>query len=147
MILGLVLALAACSGETLPDDVVGYKSCLKLNAEELPQKDDDPHVGVKNVYACNVTEADLVTADGEPIVPYREGTLIVKEATRKSEGQDYPWLVATARKEGGAWTWKEYTRNFPGEDFVRIPVAEAVCVDCHAKVKGVDYIYTVLQKN
>lgn len=140
----LALSLAACS-EELPADVPGYADrCVRMNVEPIPPTEgDDPHEGEKNVYACNVTVGDLLASDGSRILPYPDGTLIVKESSKPSQG--FVWLVATARKAGGSWEWDEYTRNFASEDLLRIPSSEAVCVDCHRKVEAVDWIYTGYQ--
>jgi hypothetical protein len=137
----VALAATGCS-EAVPHDIANYKErCIRMNAEPIPEKDSDPHRGVKNVYACGVTEEQLVE-DGEPIFPYPEGTIIVKESTR--EGQGYPWLIATARKEGGVFRWDEYTRNFPDQEFLHILAGEEVCTDCHKDVeKSSDWIFTV----
>lgn len=139
----LLVPLGGC-GEELPADVAGYaERCVKMNAKLIEPTDDDPHEGYKNVYACNIEAADLLTAAGAPALPYPDGTMIVKESSR--ENQDYVWLIATARKQGGAWRWDEYTRNFPEEEFVRIAASEKVCIDCHTKVEAADFIYTVYQ--
>ena len=85
--------LSAC-GDTLPDDVEGYETrCLRINASPLPPYPGDPHRGTKNVFACDVDPA-IVRANTRPFPP---GTLIVKESTR--EGEQFPWLVATARRD------------------------------------------------
>jgi hypothetical protein len=46
------------------------------------------------------------------------------------------------RKQGGAWKWDEYTRNFGHEPFARILASETVCTDCHRQVQGADWIFT-----
>jgi hypothetical protein len=131
------LGAAGCSGESLPADVAGYQSrCQKMNTQPIRVYEDDPHEGMKDVYACNV-ELALLEANTRP---FPEGTLIVKESTK--EGFDYPWLLATARKLGGAWKWDEYTRNFGDEDFVRILASESVCTDCHRRAEPADWIFT-----
>ncbi len=133
------LVLAACGvllvgcGEPPPSDALALEHCVKLNIEPLPQTPEDPHVGTKDVFGCGVPKEAL-----RP--PYPDGTLIVKLATR--QGQGFPWLLATARKVGGQWAWAEYTRNFAEEEYAKLPVREAVCTDCHAKVAAIDYIYT-----
>lgn len=138
--LGMVLAVSffvACT-EALPDDVYGYRqNCIRLNADPIPPTEDDPHRGTKNVYACNIT-ADALDAG---TFPYPDGTLIVKESTKP--GQDYTWLIATARKADSEWSWDEYKRNFGNEDFYRLPVSESVCTDCHKKAKDTDFVFTV----
>lgn len=139
LIVGVSLLTACTDG--LPADVAGYaERCLKLNAELLPLTADDPHTGEKNVYACNVSESQLIGGDGAPIRPYPEGTLIVKEAFR--DGQAYPWLVALMRKSGGAWQWAEYTRNFADQDFAELPISDTVCTDCHRQVEPIDWVFT-----
>lgn len=105
-----------------------------MNRELLPKREDDPHEGKKNVFACNVSCEELQER------PFPDGTVVVKESIK--DGQDYAWLVATARKSGGEWQWDEYTRNFPSEDFVSILASESVCIDRHVKWRGADWIAT-----
>lgn len=134
-------ALVGCT-EGLPDDIRGYRDrCISMTPEPIPPSDDDPHAGTKRVWACNVTEADLLDGSGNPKFPYPDGTLIVKESQK--QGQDHVWLIATARKEAGSWTWNEYTRNFENELFAHILADESVCTGCHKDAKGTDWIWTV----
>jgi len=128
----------ACA-EPLPSELENYREeCLKMNCEPISVKNDDPHEGVKDVFACNVSEEALLeTLEG---APYPDGTIIVKESTRTDS--DYPWLIATARKRGDSWKWDEYTRNFENEDFLRIVSGESVCTDCHDKARSRDWIFT-----
>ena len=139
-----MLVLFSCS-EPLPPEIEGYASsenCFKLNKEPVPPThDDDPHEGIKNIYACNVTAEELFEPSNGPIFPYPEGTLIIKES--RKEDQDYQWLIATAEKKNGAWEWAEYTRNFENEEFIKILAPASVCSDCHKKAKATDYIFTV----
>lgn len=131
------LLLAAGCGGGLPADVEGYASrCERMNEAPLPPYDGDPHRGAKNVYACNV-DVTLLRANRRP---FPDGTLIVKESTRPPETA--PWLVATARKQNGAWQWDEYTRNFADEGFGRILAGQSVCTDCHQQVREADWIFT-----
>ena len=135
--LSLITALMWLSGcsEPLPPDVEGYASnCIQLNSVEIPPYPDDPHDGYKTVYACHTSVAELEARS------YPEGALVVKAARKQS--QDYPFLIATARKENGEWRWAEYTRNFDNEGFLKLPIAEAVCVDCHRTYEALDWIMT-----
>jgi hypothetical protein len=143
LLLFALLALTACS-ESLPDDVPGYRErCLLMNRAPIPPTASDPHEGVKNVFACGVTEDQLIEADGKLLLPYPEGTLIVKESVKPEQG--YVWLIATARKQDGQWAWDEYKRNFDNEGFLRILASESVCVDCHRQVEGQDWMFTTYQ--
>ena len=136
-----VLLSAGCT--VLPDGVEGYEDrCIQLNAELIPPTASDPHLGNKNVYACDVELEALV--DGSAI-PCADGTMIVKESFR--EGEDFPWLLATAEKKSGSWEWKEYKRNFENEDFVQILAGEQVCRNCHEAVKDSgDWIFTFYEE-
>lgn len=141
--IGVALTVGACSSE-LPADLEGYaERCIRLNGSEIPPHDDDVHEGYKIVYACEVELSDLVDEAGAPRTPYPDGIVFVKESRR--EHQDFPWLVATARKVDGGWEWEEFTRNFESEPLLSIPVPESVCRDCHAKVAAIDFIYTTYQ--
>lgn len=137
-LLGSVLALLATAcGSTLPEDIPGYADrCVRMNAVPIPRYDSDPHKGTKNVYGCGISQALLETNNR----PFPEGTLIVKESTR--EGESFPWLIATARKQGGAWHWDEYTRNFADEDFRHGLAGESICTGCHVRAQAADWIFT-----
>ena len=138
--LSLVLSMG-CT--TLPDDIPGYQDkCIRMNADPIAPTDDDPHEGYKEVYACDVGESDLK-------VPYPDGTVMVKESCPHGPCRDgeMVWLIATARKANGSWSWNEYTRNFEDEDFVEILADESVCTNCHKKVEALDWIYTPYQPN
>jgi hypothetical protein len=116
---------------------VTAQRCVRLNAALIPPYDGDPHPGDKNVYACDVAES----AVRDNARPFPAGTVIVKESTRR--GEDFPWLVATARKgANGAWRWDEYTRNFSDEPLRRILVPQSKCMDCHARARPADFIFT-----
>lgn len=141
-VLLILLAWPSACAEPLPDDVENYREeCLKMNCEPIGVTKDDPHDGEKDVFACNLSEDELLrTLDG---APFPDGTLIVKESTRRDS--DYPWLIATARKRGNDWKWDEYTKNFEDEEFLHILSGESVCTDCHKKVSYRDWIFTVYQ--
>lgn len=121
----------------MPDDLEDYATrCVRMNGEEIGPYEDDPHEGFKNVYACNVPQATL-KADTRP---FPDGTIIVKESRR--EGEDFVWLIATARKREGSWQWDEYTRNFGNEGHRRLAVPQSTCTDCHQAARARDYIFT-----
>lgn len=132
-----LFALSAGCGEALPEDIEGYRErCIRLNEQPIAVTNDDPHEGVKNVYACDI---DCSAINQRPLP---DGTLIVKESQRADS--DFVWLIATARKTGSDWQWDEYTRNFSNESFLSVAVSEEVCVDCHKKWKADDWISTYL---
>lgn len=110
-----------------------------MNLVPIPRRDPDPHPGRKNVYACNVPVTDLENGTR----PFADGTIIVKESIK--ENVDYPWLIATARKEHGQWQWDEYTRNFADEEFLHTLGAESICTDCHSRARAADWIFTQYQ--
>ena len=133
-----LMALVGC-GESLPPDIVGYEtntSCVRLNQAPIEPYEGDPHKGFKNVFACNVDPV-LVAANKRP---FPDGTLIVKESRRS--GENFIWLVATARKSNGRWRWDEYTRNFDNEDHQRLLLKQSKCTDCHKQAAAQDFIYT-----
>lgn len=133
----LVATILAGCAEMPPDDVLRYQvDCIRMNAEPIPVYDDDPHQGAKNVFACQVPRAQL-EANARP---FPDGALIVKEARR--DGDDFAWLVAAARKQGGAWRWDEYTRNFADEEFRHVLSGEGVCTGCHQAARSSDWIFT-----
>ena len=131
----------------LPDDVAGYTQWLKLNAEPIPPvPGGDPHNGTKNVYV-NKTREDIAP-NGEQQFPYPDGSIVVKEADRP--GKDYVGLIAIMRKKAGVdpdhndWEFIEYVRNAPDAEFSVI-AKDGVCWGCHARVEGIDYVFTELE--
>jgi hypothetical protein len=138
----LVAALLVHCAQPLPGDIADYRErCVPMNCDPISVKSDDPHEGEKDVFACDVPEAALLdTLDG---APFPEGSIIVKESTRRDS--NYPWLVATARKKSDGWQWDEYSRNFENEEFLHIAAGEDVCIDCHRKARVADWIYTVYE--
>ena len=131
-------ALLAGCGAPWPDDVAGYQTrCLRMNAQPIPPYDGDPHRGMKNVYACDVVDATRR--------PFPDGALIVKESTRV--GEDFVWLVALARKQGGVWQWDEYTRNFADEELRHGLAGRAVCTACHVHAEDADWIFTAYARD
>ncbi len=131
--------IALACAEALPDDIANYRddpNCHQMNVAPLPKRGDDPHEGVKDVFACNVP-LEALESNARP---FPAGAVIIKESTRSDS--DYAWLVATARKSESGWTWNEYSRNFEDEEFVHIAASEQVCIDCHQKVEALDWIYT-----
>ena len=71
--------------------------------------------------------------------PFPDGTLIVKDAVR--DGESFPWLVAIARKQAGAWRWDEYTRNFEDEELRHGLAGQSICTGCHVKAAALDMIF------
>jgi hypothetical protein len=137
----LNVLLVGCGAESLPQDFAPGEGCLLATETPLEPTHDDPHEGTKNVYYCGVEETQLVSEQGIPQLPYPEGTRILKVSTK--EGQGYPWLVAEMEKVGGEWAWAEFTRNFPDEDFVKIPVGEDTCTGCHVDARDSDWVFTL----
>ena len=146
----LAVALLAACAELPTVEMLDYESCIQLNAEPIPPAgDDDPHDGWKDVYACRVTLDDLVDGDGTLLTPpWPDGSLVIKTSCFTGpcdEDGAYPWLLATAEKQDGAWTWKEYTRNFPDDKLALIGAPESLCIDCHAKYENQDWIVTLYE--
>lgn len=133
----LLAAVSSACGVSLPSEVADYATrCAKLNMTEIPPHESDAHPGFKNVFACEL-DAAVVSAD---VRPFPEGALIVKESTR--QGETAPWLVATARKQGGTWHWDEYTRSTTSEPLIHTLAADSVCTGCHRQALAVDWIFT-----
>ena len=131
----------------LPEDVAGYDSWLKINAEPIPPvAGGDPHNGTKNVYVNQEREA--IAPDGEQQFPYPDGSIVVKEANRPDK--DYVGLIVIMRKKAGSdpdhndWEFIEYTRDAQDKEFT-VLASGRVCWGCHSKVKDNDYIFTGLE--
>ncbi len=130
----------------LPEDVAGYETWLKLNAEPIPPvPGGDPHNGTKNVFVNK--DRDTIAPDGEQQFPYPDGSIVVKEATRPNK--DYIGLIAIMRKVEGSdpehndWEFIEYTRNAADADFT-VLARDRICWGCHARVEDMDYVFTEL---
>lgn len=129
-----------CSPESLPSDFVVDDECIRVNEALIEPTKDDPHEGFKNVYLCH-TDPGILLSDSLPVFPYPDGTKYIKTSTL--EGRSFPWLIAIAEKADGTWHWNEYTRNFENEDYLKLPVDEFVCENCHKKAKSTDSIFTI----
>lgn len=130
----------------LPDDVAGYETWLKLNAEPIPPvAGGDPHNGTKNVYVNK--DRNTIAPDGKQQFPYPDGSIVVKEAYRPNK--DYIGLIAIMRKVEGSdpdnndWEFIEYIRNQSDADFTVI-ASGRICWSCHARVEDMDYVFTGL---
>jgi hypothetical protein len=133
----VAVGLASACSAPLPDELADYRTrCVRMNDQPLPEAPNDPHVGRKNVYACDVPAEDLAKHQR----PFPDGTTIVKEAFR--DGEDFNWLIAAAQKRNGRWRWNEWTRNFADEEFRHILAGESVCTGCHQRVQSLDWIFT-----
>lgn len=130
------LSVSAC-GASVPDDLKDYEQrCIRLNQAPIPKYPGDPHAGMKNVYVCNLS-ADEVAKD---VRPFPDGAMVVKDSQR--EGEDFKWLIATARKQNGRWSWDEYTRNFSNEEMLGLLTSDSKCLSCHKRAVKDDYIFT-----
>jgi Cytochrome P460 len=133
--MSLVPLLAMGCGADLPEDIQDYASrCIPIATAD--PYDGDPHHGNKRIFACNVDVAFLATGTR----PFPDGTIIVKESTKPRECA--PWLIATMRKQAGAWSWAEYTRNFADEDFGELLVPTSKCTGCHGGARDSDWVFS-----
>jgi hypothetical protein len=119
----------------LPSYTAGYESWTRLNAEAIPPRDSDPHLGTKEVYVSRPPRANGV---------YRYGSIVVKEARRP--GKSFVGLVAVMRKVRGAdpahndWVVVEWTRERRTEAFDET-ASGAVCSSCHMGAAESDYVW------
>ena len=119
----------------LPDELAGYDSWTRLNAEPIPPRSPDPHEGTKNVYASVGADAGR----------YPDGAIVVKEAVRP--GADFIGLIAMMRKERGAqpdhndWVWVEWVRDGPEAEFSEL-ASGSVCYSCDVQARATDYVFT-----
>jgi Cytochrome P460 len=119
----------------LPEWTAGYRRWTKLNADLLPPRDSDPHLGTKNVFASRPARGGT----------YPVGTIVVKEGFRP--GKDFVGLIATMRKIQGRnpehddWVFVEWAREAPSEPFTEL-ASGGVCESCHQGVADQDYVFT-----
>jgi hypothetical protein len=132
----------------LPDDVAGFDSWTRLNAEPIPQDSPqaqrvgfDAHGGVKDVYV-NRPRAAVAGAEGRT---FPDGAIVVKAA--REDGAIT--LVAIMRKVAGSdpahgdWEFVEYKRDGAGDPFATdASLAGATCWGCHATASGSDWVFT-----
>jgi hypothetical protein len=160
-VLGAFVGLGACDSDPFPAALEGYATsadCVVMNLDPVPPDDDVPHPGYKTIYACHDDPGSLFDGDEEwkypfksdgDLVGYPDGTLFIKESCMDGEcsevPEDFVFLLATAEKIAGAWTWHEYTRNFEEEPLLEVPFPESACKDCHQKVEAADWMYTGYQ--
>lgn len=119
----------------LPAWTAGYREWMRLNADPIPPRDSDPHLGTKQVYASSERLRNV----------FPPGTVIVKEARRP--GADFVGLVAGMRKVPGSnpahndWVFVEWTRESRDARFTEL-ARGAVCESCHSGVAPQDYVFT-----
>jgi Cytochrome P460 len=119
----------------LPSYTDRYRSWTKINRKPIPPRANDPHHGVKNVFASKPKRGGR----------YPYGTVIVKEGL--PPGKQWVRLVAVMRKVRGAspknndWQMREWTRGSPGGRFSEIASGQ-VCYSCHVGAKKNDYVFT-----
>lgn len=127
----------------LPKTIRGYQTWNRVNAEPIPPKPSDPHLGNKQVHV-SVPRRLVAGLDG-PGDRLPAGTTVVKTAVRPDA--DFVGLVAVMRKVAGAdplhndWEFAEYTRQSVGEPF-EIIARDAVCWTCHQGAAGTDYVFS-----
>ena len=98
LILIISLGWMGCS-TPIPGDIENYATeCLLMTPEPHAPTEDDPHDGFKDVYACGISEEDLLALTNQG-TPWPDGSCVVKESTKEHQG--FPWLIATASK-----TWQ-----------------------------------------
>jgi Cytochrome P460 len=119
----------------LPQYTAGYKSWTKINRRPIPPRANDPHHGVKNVYASKAKRG----------ARYPYGTVVVKEGF--PPGKKWVRLMAVMRKVRGAsprnndWQMREWTRSSPSGRFTEI-ASGSICYSCHVGAKRNDYVFT-----
>ncbi len=146
MFLGVVWLARAQTG--IPGEIAGYRSWTKMNGILLNDP-SNPQAGPKNTFVNLSPEqlADIYGGAGRARHHFPDGAVVVRETLDAASGFIRVLFVmrydskATATK---AWVFSGYTRTAADKPFeaAAIPDPVARCLNCHAQVKGADYVFT-----
>jgi len=135
------LVLAQPAG--VPDEIADYWDWTRLNIDRFTENTTGAHPQPKDVYV-NLEPADLVDAAGAAIVPFPDGTIIVKE--RNDRDALLVDRLYTMEKVDGTWIYAFYDRqgdgSFSGRSFGAAP---NLCADCHQAAEA-DFVFTPFER-
>lgn len=126
----VVVASARTTANGLPSYTDGWQKWPKINSK--PFRNCGPpcaHSGVKNVYASKRKVG----------ARYPNRTVIVK--TIVEPGTSFVGQFAVMRKVNGRWQFVEYSRSSAKARYTVLGQGQ-FCLDCHARVKLSDYVFT-----
>ena len=137
------VSIAFAQPAGVPAAIADYWSWTRLNIDRYTDNPTGAHPQPKDVY-INLDPADFVGADGVAMVPFPEGTIIVKERT------DADALLVdrlyVMEKTDNAWLYSFYDRQadgtFTGRDFGAAP---NLCSDCH-QAAPTDFVFVQYER-
>ena len=134
------LAIAQPAG--LPGSIDDYWSWTRLNINRFTDNTTGAHPQPKDVY-INLDPINFLAADGTMIVPFPDGTIVIKERNDPEELLvDRLYMM---EKIGEAWNYGFYDRRgdgtFVGQDFG----TNNLCSDCH-EAAVTDFVFTQFQR-
>ena len=139
-LLAAPLALAQPAG--IPDRIGDYWSWTRLNIGRYTDNPTGAHPQPKDVYV-NRDPAELVGPGGAPIVPFADGTIIVKE--RNDPGRLLVDRLYMMEKTAGAWTYRVFDRQADGAFASRSYGTENFCRDCH-RAAPTDFVFVQFER-
>lgn len=135
------LAMAQPAG--VPGAIADYWEWTRLNIDRVNENPSGAHPQPKDIYV-NLAVADLIGADGAPITPFPEGTIIVKE--RNDANRLLVDRLYTMEKTDGDWIYAFYDRqadgSFVGQSFGAAP---NLCAGCH-EAADTDFVFTQFER-
>ncbi len=141
-------ALAAYAQSGIPAEIAQYRNWTRMNGAPLTDP-SNPAAAPKNTFVnLSPTELRALVAPGGGVRRnFPDGSTLVRETLDAKDGWIRALFVmrydskATATK---GWVYSGYTRSAPDKPFEPSQIADPVarCVNCHAQVKGQDYVFT-----
>jgi len=134
--LATTVAIAQPSG--LPDVITDYWSWSRLNIDRFTDNLTGAHPQPKDVY-INLDPNDF-RADGQTILPFPDGTVVVKE--RNDADELLVDRLYVMEKVAGAWAYSVYDREGTSAFSGRELGTDNFCSSCHEGVADEDYVFT-----
>lgn len=141
-------AFVAYAQSGIPAEIAQYRNWTRMNANPLTDP-SNPAAAPKNTFV-NLSAAELkalVKPGGGVRKNFPDGATLVRETLDIKDG----WVRAlfvmrydhTATTTKG-WIYSGYTRTAADKPFEPAQIADPVarCVNCHAQVRGQDYVFT-----
>jgi hypothetical protein len=140
IMIATTVSLAQPTG--LPGSMADYWSWIRLNINRYTDNPTGAHPQPKDVY-INRDPADFLAADGSTILPFADGTVVIKERNDPDTlSVDRLYMM---EKINGAWNYSFYDRQ-SGEAFSGKELGTAnFCANCHQDAEQDDFVFTQFQ--
>lgn len=120
----------------LPQDITTYRKWTRVNKKVLKPNPSTGHPGYKDVYI-----------NKQFLIPFLEGTIIVKESRKERRRKDSNIVELTVMRktnineDTGNWDFTMYKKE--GGLFSQVAIDQkTACFSCHQRVADSDFVYT-----